>query len=49
MPFSIYDFLENLCKEGRTFLAGVNEITFTSVSWNCNDILKVKDTEVKYV
>jgi hypothetical protein len=32
--FSVCEFRENWCSEGRSFLKGVNEITFRPVSWN---------------
>jgi len=34
MLYSICEFLKNWGKKGRTFLMGVNGITFTRVPWN---------------
>jgi hypothetical protein len=33
MLFSVEDFRENWRSEGRTFLAGVNEIVFLVIPW----------------
>jgi hypothetical protein len=49
MLLSIGEMHENQPSEGCTFFAGINEIAFTWVPWNCFDILKVKNALVKFV
>jgi hypothetical protein len=49
MLFSIGELHENQPNEGCTFFAGINEIAFTRVPWNCFDILKVMNALVRSV